>query len=94
MWILHFVRCVCTGVFSVDGLQQRAFLLREHMSSGLVPLSMTSGEAIIFCINDEQQQPEMREMDFVPRRRSALIVGNVRKENSSHKQLKQPSDEK
>ena len=25
---------------------------------------MTSGEAIIFCINDEQQ-PAMREMDFV-----------------------------
>lgn len=39
------------------------------MSSGLVPPSMTSGEAIIFCINDEQQ-PAMREMDFVLRHSS------------------------
>lgn len=40
------------------------------MSSGHVPPPMTSGEAIIFCINDEQQ-PVMREMDFVLRHSSA-----------------------
>lgn len=39
------------------------------MSRGLVPPSMTSGEAIIFCINDEQQ-PAMREMDLVLRHSS------------------------
>lgn len=31
---------------------------------------MTSGEAIIFCINDEKQ-PVMRKMDFVLRRSTA-----------------------
>lgn len=67
--------CVCVRVciqtmHSVDSPQQCAFLLGEYMSSGLVPPSMTSGEAIIFCINDEQQ-PAMREMDFVLRHSSA-----------------------
>lgn len=57
--------CVCIQTMhSVDCPQQCAFLLGEYMSSGLVPPPMTSGEAIIFCINDEQQ-PAMREMDFV-----------------------------
>lgn len=57
--------CIQT-VHSVSSPQQCAYLLGEYMSSGLVPPSMTSGEAIIFCINDEQQ-PAMREMDFVLR---------------------------
>ena len=66
-------RCVCVCIqtmHSVDSPQQCAFLLGEYMSSGLVPPLMTSGEAIILCINDEQQ-PVMREMDFVLRHRSA-----------------------
>lgn len=65
-WPASSVRvCVCIQTMhSVDSPQQWAFLLGEYMSPGLVPPSMTSGEAIIFCINDEQQ-PAMREMDFV-----------------------------
>lgn len=55
---------------------------------------MTSGEAIIFCINDEQQ-PAMREMDFVLGLCTA-DYGQQRcwqkekkeKENSSHKRFK------
>lgn len=52
---------------------------------------MTSGEAIIFCINDEQQ-PAMREMDFVLGRSSTDYgqqqYQKINKENSPHKQLK------
>lgn len=63
--------CVCIQTMhSVDSPQRCAFLLGEYMSSGVVPPSMTSGEAIIFCINDEQQ-PAMREMDFVLGRSTA-----------------------
>lgn len=63
--------CVCIQTMhSVDSPQRCAFLLGEYMSSGAVPPSMTSGEAIIFCINDEQQ-PAMREMDFVLGRSTA-----------------------
>lgn len=47
--------CVYTVMHSVYSLGHCAFLLGEHMSPGLVPPSMTSGGAIIFCINDEQQ---------------------------------------
>lgn len=55
---------------------------------------MTSGEAIIFCINDEQQ-PAMREMDFVLRHCSADYgqqqcqqKKNTERKNSSQKQFK------
>lgn len=80
---------------SVDSLQQCAFLLGEHVSSGVVPPSVTSGEAIIFCINDEQQ-PAMREMDFVLGHSTADYgqqqcwqkkKEKIEKENSSHKQF-------
>lgn len=94
------VSCVCVCIqtmHSVDSPEQCAFLLREYMSSGLVPPSMTSGEAIIFCINDEQQ-PAMREMDFVLRHSSADYgqqqcrqikkERKERKKNSSHKQFR------
>lgn len=55
---------------------------------------MTSSEAIIFCINDEQQ-PAMREMDFVLGHSTADYgqqqcwqKEKKEKENSSHKQFK------
>ena len=93
-------------IHSVYGLQRRAFLLREYTSGGILSLPMTSGGAIIFCINDEQQQPAMREMDFVLRRRAADYGQQHRRqgererarerererEKSSHKQLKRRGD--
>lgn len=61
----------------VVALRCRAFLLGEDAARGALLPSVTSGEAIIFCINDVQQ-PAMREMDSV-RGRSAADDGRRRR---------------
>lgn len=58
-------------------------MLGEDAPRGALVPSVTSGEAIIFCINDVQQ-PAMREMDSV-RGRSAADDGRQRGEKERKK---------
>ena len=57
--------CVCVCVHTAHSLASPC--LGENISSGLAPLPMTSGEAIIFWINDEAECA-MAEIERVPRR--------------------------
>lgn len=84
--------CVCGGG-GIHSPQSGTSLFGENISSGLAPVPMTSGEAIIFWINDEAQFV-MGEIECVLRRITTDYEQQQLSPTSASKQATRPQPAK